>query len=37
MQRRVPDLRKIRTLIGYRPTLNLDAILGRVIDYERSR
>jgi UDP-glucose 4-epimerase len=37
MPRRVPDLTKIRTLIDYRPTLTLDAILGRVIDYERSR
>jgi UDP-glucose 4-epimerase len=37
MPRRVPDLTRIRTLIDYRPTLTLDAILGRVIDYERSR
>jgi UDP-glucose 4-epimerase len=37
MPRRVPDLTKIRRLIDYRPTLGLDAILGRVIEYERSK
>jgi len=37
MPRRVPDLAKIRRLIGYRSTLGLDEILGRVIAYERSR
>ena len=37
MPRRVPDLTKIRRLIGYRPTLGLDEILGRVIEYERSK
>jgi UDP-glucose 4-epimerase len=37
MPRRVPDLAKIRRLIGYRPTLGLDEILGRVIEYERSK
>ncbi len=30
MQRRVPDLRKIGALIGYRPTRNLDQILEDV-------
>ncbi|HUW14523.1 MAG TPA: NAD-dependent epimerase/dehydratase family protein [Anaerolineae bacterium] len=35
MRRRVPDLRKISSLIGYRPTFNLDQILQRVIDHER--
>jgi UDP-glucose 4-epimerase len=33
MPRRVPDLTKIRTLIGYRPTVPLDEILKRVIRY----
>jgi UDP-glucose 4-epimerase len=37
MPRRVPDLRKIRDLIGYRPTLGLDDILKSVIDFERPR
>jgi UDP-glucose 4-epimerase len=32
MLRRVPDLGKIRRLIGYRPTRNLDQILADVIE-----
>ncbi len=32
MPRRVPDLTKIRALIGYRPTFDLDGILRDVID-----
>ena len=35
MSRRVPDITKIHTLIGYRPRKSLDAILGGVIDYFR--
>ncbi|HJS73386.1 MAG TPA: GDP-mannose 4,6-dehydratase [Vicinamibacteria bacterium] len=31
MPRRVPDTRKIENLIGYRPSVSLDAILERVI------
>lgn len=31
MPRRVPDLTKIRTLIGYEPKVTLDGILNRVI------
>jgi UDP-glucose 4-epimerase len=31
MPRRVPDIRKIRALIGYEPTVELDEILTRVI------
>ena len=37
MARRVPDLRRIRDLIGYRPTLNVEQIADKVIEYERSR
>ncbi|HEY8548395.1 MAG TPA: GDP-mannose 4,6-dehydratase [Vicinamibacterales bacterium] len=37
MPRRVPDLTKIQSLIGYRPTVDLDEILDRVIEYFRSR
>jgi UDP-glucose 4-epimerase len=37
MQRRVPDLSKIRRLIGYEPTLSLDEILKSVIEYEKVR
>ena len=32
MPRRVPDLRKIKALVGYEPTLALDEILRRVVD-----
>jgi hypothetical protein len=35
MPRRVPDIRKIQGLIGYRPTKSLDAILQGVIEYFR--
>ena len=31
MPRRVPDIGKIGSLIGYRPTVELDEILTRVI------
>jgi UDP-glucose 4-epimerase len=37
MPRRVPDLARIRGLIGYRPTMGLDDILRSVIDFERKR
>ncbi len=33
MQRRVPDLGKVRALIGYEPRVHLDEILDRVIAY----
>jgi len=33
MPRRVPDLSKIRGLIGYEPQVHLDEILDRVIDH----
>jgi len=33
MQRRVPDLGKIRALVGYEPQVHLDQILDRVIEY----
>ncbi|MFI5301275.1 MAG: NAD-dependent epimerase/dehydratase family protein [Polyangiales bacterium] len=36
MQRRVPSLARAEALIGYRPTMPLDAILDRVIQYEES-
>lgn len=34
---RVPDITKLRRAIGYEPTVPLDEILRRVIDYERER
>jgi UDP-glucose 4-epimerase len=37
MPRRVPDITRIRTLVGYEPTVGLDEILQQVIDYFRSR
>jgi UDP-glucose 4-epimerase len=37
MPRRVPDISKVKTLIGYAPTVELDEILERVIEYFRSR
>jgi UDP-glucose 4-epimerase len=36
MPRRVPDLTKIHTLVGYRPTLALDDILRRVVEHTRA-
>ena len=33
MRQRVPDLRKIHSLIGYRPTKSLRTIVGDVIDH----
>ena len=35
MPRRVPDIEKIRALVGYQPTVELDEILRRVIEYFR--
>jgi UDP-glucose 4-epimerase len=37
MQRRVPDLTKIRRLIGYEPRVPLEQIVESVIEYARSR
>ena len=36
MPRRVPDLAKIRALIGYEPRVTLDEILRLVIEYHRT-
>jgi len=36
MPRRVPSLDKIADLVGYRPSLGLDAILGRIIASTRA-
>ncbi|MBI3272603.1 MAG: GDP-mannose 4,6-dehydratase [Planctomycetes bacterium] len=33
LRRRVPDLTKIRELVGYRPTLGVDAIVDRVVEH----
>src|SRR5688572_24926984 len=37
MPRRVPDITKISSLVGYQPKVQLDEILTRVIDYVRTR
>jgi UDP-glucose 4-epimerase len=37
MPRRVPDLTKLHKLIGYEPTVELDEILGKVIESFRQR
>lgn len=37
MERRVPDLTKIRALTGYEPRVGLDEILASVIEYFESR
>lgn len=37
MHRRVPDISRVGKLIGWRPTVGLDEILQRVIDFERGR
>ena len=36
MPRRVPDLRKIHSAVGYAPTVGLDEILTRVIAHEQT-
>jgi UDP-glucose 4-epimerase len=33
MPRRVPDITKISRLVGYKPTVHLDEIISRVVDY----
>ena len=35
MPRRVPDISRIRALVGYKPTVELDEILTRVIEHFR--
>jgi UDP-glucose 4-epimerase len=37
MPRRVPDITKVREMVGYDPTVELDEILGRVIEYFRQQ
>lgn len=37
MPRRVPDITKIASLIGYAPTVELDEILTRVIEFARTQ
>lgn len=37
MPRRVPDITKIRKLVGYEPTVPLDELLMKIIAFEQSR
>jgi UDP-glucose 4-epimerase len=37
MRRRVPDISKLRKLIGYHPQVKLDDILTSVIEYQRTK
>jgi len=37
MMRRVPDLSKIKALIGYQPTLGVEQIVEKVLEYEKAR
>jgi nucleoside-diphosphate-sugar epimerase len=37
MPRRVPDISKISSLVGFRPEMNLEGILKTVIDYQSGR
>ena len=36
MRRRVPDLKRVKELIGWSPTQSLDQIIASVVDYLRS-
>ena len=36
MQRRKPNLSKIKKLIGYKPTIKLEQIIDQVIEYQKS-
>jgi hypothetical protein len=35
MPRRVPDITKIRQFVGYRPTVHLNEIIERVVEFWR--
>lgn len=37
MRRRAPDISKINQLVGYKPTLDIKEILGKVIDFIREK
>ena len=36
MRRRIPDTTKIRSLLSWQPTRNLDQILADVVEYQRT-
>ena len=37
MPRRIPDITKVRALVGFQPKMSLDGILQSVIDYQSGR
>ena len=37
MPRRIPDITKVRELVGFQPKMTLDGILQSVIDYQSGR
>ena len=37
MKRRVPDISKVRNLIDFSPTIGIDGILEKVIEYEKTK
>jgi UDP-glucose 4-epimerase len=37
MPRRIPDITKVRELVGFQPKMSLDGILQSVIDYQSGR
>jgi UDP-glucose 4-epimerase len=37
MARRVPDLAKVRGLIGYEPRVQLERIITEVVEYQRAQ
>ncbi len=37
MRRRVPDLTKIKNLLGWSPTTHLDETIDQIIAYQRPR
>ncbi len=36
MPRRVPDISRIQSLVGYQPAKNLEQIVQSVIDYQKA-
>ena len=37
MERRLPDITRIKSLIGYKNTYDLDKILAEIVQYQRKK
>ena len=37
MERRVPDISKLKKTVGYANTHDLDSMLAKIIEHERTR